>query len=572
VTGRESILTGTRIAVFLLVCVFLVFSNHFDWDFFLGFNEVDRRSWLHDFAPPRWSYQICAGTTRIADPQALGLSPLFLLVVVFGTFWGTKMIGLLALGYGLFASASLYRTFDREGGGTPIETGTLITLATLFVLSNFFMWHLMVGHFTFFTFFLGLGIAGYTLKGFCVGLSRREFAIAVLVTWQHYSGSFFHSTAYFLVPFLAAFGFFAVYRLIESTRSRGGSIRDWLRRVFNCSAFHVVGVLIASYKLIPVWQYQQQFPRNLKTTLDSSSVVEFLAYNFMPTWQDDWLLSFDQLGKWAVHEYSAFSLFPIVLLALSAQFFLERIRDGAEVRRDVPLHPLTGFVVIYLVLCTLLTLGDFARNAPYTLFNNYVAEGAVRIAARFCIGVTLAMSLGCVLLLKRLRIASLPPLFQFGLLMLLAANIAGFAWMLDYEKTAGLWGPAASNEKTVRTLQYIRLHSLRSNLKRGQELNVNNSTSMYPTLRTGLGVINCYNPLQAQDNFFLPPRRKLGLISTEIGNPSRECLENSHYAQNRVHIDPSCPQEVCLNVAWINPNEATEGIRWNPEREQHCRE
>lgn len=48
-SGRhERILVGGQVAILLLVCAFITFSNFFDWDFFLSFNEVDRRSWLDD--------------------------------------------------------------------------------------------------------------------------------------------------------------------------------------------------------------------------------------------------------------------------------------------------------------------------------------------------------------------------------------------------------------------------------------------------------------------------------------------------------------------------------------------
>jgi len=82
-------------AATLLTCGFVtwlvVLSNHYDWDVFYALNEVDRRSWLIDHEIPLWTYQLCAGMSRLGDPQAFGTSPLFVLVLLFGSFWGTKL-------------------------------------------------------------------------------------------------------------------------------------------------------------------------------------------------------------------------------------------------------------------------------------------------------------------------------------------------------------------------------------------------------------------------------------------------------------------------------------------------
>ena len=54
--------------VALCVVLLTVFSNHYDWDAFYALAEVDYRAWWVDHELPLWSYQLCAGISRIADP------------------------------------------------------------------------------------------------------------------------------------------------------------------------------------------------------------------------------------------------------------------------------------------------------------------------------------------------------------------------------------------------------------------------------------------------------------------------------------------------------------------------
>ena len=182
---------------------YVILCNGFDWDVFLSFSEVDRRSWALDYRAPLWSYQLCAGVNRIGDPQAFGLSPLFLVVILFGSFWGTKLALLVSAAAGMYFTTRLLALFGEPAARGTVPRAPLLTLAALFITSNFFLWHLLVGHFTFVSFFFGLGIIFYTLEGYLHGLGRKDLLIGSLVAWQHYSvasstrppTSWFHSSS-----------------------------------------------------------------------------------------------------------------------------------------------------------------------------------------------------------------------------------------------------------------------------------------------------------------------------------------------------------------------------------------
>jgi len=571
-SGRhERILVGGQVAILLLVCAFITFSNFFDWDFFLSFNEVDRRSWLDDHAFPRWSYQMCSGVTRIADPQSLGLSPLFALVLVFGTFAGTKLAVVVSLVYGVYATVSLLRLFARRDDGSEIDATTLVTLSLLFVCGNFFVWHLMVGHLTFITFFFGLGIVSQMLKGFERGLTRCEFIVATLVTWQHYSGSFFHSVAYLILPFSIAFAIYVLYRWTRGKLMGGSSDRSLFRRLISSSSFHLLGILIASYRLVPVWIYQRSFPRFLADDQETFGLAQFLGYHFVPTWQGEWLVPIDQSGNWALHEYSVFSLLLLVLLGLIACWIRQRSARNGTGNSSSENSSLGAFVAIFAVVCTSLALGDFASFAPFTLVNRYLTDESVRSVGRFNIGVTLSMGVACVLMLKALRRQRLSSEIQLFLLGLLALNIAGFSWLLSAEKTRTFWALEAERAGRLSTFERISLYPPGAHLVKGNELNPENSSQMYEPVRQGRGIHNCYNPIRRSRPRYLAPHGLQRLIDPGVGNPGRTCIANSYYEQNGLHIDETCPQNVCVNVGWISPDEPTQGLRWNSQREQYCR-
>ena len=94
---------------------------------------------------------------------------------------------------------------------------------------------------------------------------------------------------------------------------------------------------------------------------------------------------------------------------------------------------------------------------------------------------------------------------------------------------------------------------------------------MYPTLRAGEGVINCYNPLKRPALSGWPPGRSHQIIDPRSGSPSEACLEESSFSQNHLSISPDCPQDVCVNVGWLNPRDRTGNLHYDPKRRRFCR-
>jgi hypothetical protein len=555
--------------VFFAFSVDVVLANDFDWDLFFSFHEVDRRSWVLDHRPPLWSYQLCAGTTRIGDPQAFGLSPLFALVLLFGPFWGSKLAVLLSLAIGLAFATRLLALFAGEPAGQGGASPATLTLATLLLTSNYFVWHLLFGHFSFVSYCFGLGIVYYTFKGFLGGLAPRELASAVLVTWQHYTGGWFHSAVYLLAPFGIAFALFVVATAVLGWRGGPGLPRPAGRRLAGAAGFHLAGLLLASYKLAAVWQHQQAHPRGLEPVTEQTSLLQLVGHHLVPTVGTRWALALETSGPWALHECSAFSLLPLALLVLVARLAGGRARAATGGGRPGS-PPLGLFAVLYFVLSGALAMGSFADLAPFPVLNALVFQESVRVATRFGVGVTLSLAMACALLLRRTGPAGLGPGACWLLLLLSLANLSGFGWMLDLPRAMKLASLPAESRASSRLLTFAEAPAAGSGP--GFELEARTTSQMYGVLRAGLGVIDCYNSLERDPIEGWPPGRTLWLVDERHGEPGRPCLEQSSFTQNEVRIAASCPPFVCLNLAALNPRERLPGVGYDPARNRYCRD
>nr|MCS5637324.1 hypothetical protein [Myxococcota bacterium] len=403
-TGESGEGAGARRSLYVLmalagigVAALTVFSNHYDWDAFYALAEVDYRSWWVDHELPLWSYQMCAGTSRIADPQAFGLSPLFVLVRVFGSFWGTKLLVLLSLGLGVFFTARILELAHCHGSDQLPKRRLYLTLALLFVFGNYFMWHLMVGHVTFSVMLLALGIAYFTLKGYLDGLSRGELACGTLLAWQHYSSAFYHSSIYFLAPFFIAFALFVVADFVRDRGSSGpGSVRRAALKVRHALGFNVAGVVLGSYKIWAAWSYSRGIGRRHGVLHETLEPMQVGSHLLIPTWDRHFLIDFDPGNIWDVHEYSAFSL--IVPLALGvAVWALARRRDWTGFSG---ISSIGLFAGTYLFIAGCFSLGDFSPFSPYGLINRLLLGSEARIIGRFHIGIILALAMILMVLLR----------------------------------------------------------------------------------------------------------------------------------------------------------------------------
>jgi hypothetical protein len=425
-------------------------------------------------------------------------------------------------------------------------------LGTVFVLGNYLMWHLLVGHFTFTEVPMGLGIIHYTLKGHEEGLERRDLLASALVTWQHYSGGFFHSLVYLLFPFFVAFGVFVVVERILVSIGRRAAGRPLRARLVHALGFHVLGIALSAYKLGAVWNYSRGARRTPSWPPEVLSITEVLSHQLMPTWNLHWLVPLDLGNLWQVHEYSAFT--PLSLLcAVAAGHFLWSLRSARA--PSTPVHPLALFQGIYFFTALAFSMGDFSVAAPFPLANRLLWNDSVRIIGRFHIGVALALATGLMLLVRHpARVRWIGPLACLSLLVGLEANLLTFLPLTSAARLRELLALRGSRDPHMRGWARIELYPP-GRRDRGYELSRVNTSQMYPWVLRGQGIDNCYNALPRSP---APLRRAsawLPLVQNDVGRTPRACLEESYFTQTRVVLGEHCPARTCTNLARVNPGE-----------------
>ena len=142
-----------------------------DWDMNLFYVEAARRSLAQDHQFPLWNPWYCGGSSLLANPQSVALSPLFVLDLLFGSVIGTKIGIALAqaagiIGVGLLAHRAGARPVAAALGGVVYATSSVFTL------------HVATGHATWVT----LGMIPYALLGATASIEharRSELHLAV---------------------------------------------------------------------------------------------------------------------------------------------------------------------------------------------------------------------------------------------------------------------------------------------------------------------------------------------------------------------------------------------------------
>src|SRR5262249_14120688 len=160
------------------------------------------RSWLLNLELPLWSYQFCGGVTRAGDPQSFGLSPLFLPILMFGSFWGLKLLILALAMIGFFALRGILQLFLQVKTGIrrrrPVETTLIQVVSLSFVLGNYFVWHFHEGHVSFAQNYIILGMLYFFVKALFHSFSARDAIAAGLLSFSFFSGALYHSIVFFL--------------------------------------------------------------------------------------------------------------------------------------------------------------------------------------------------------------------------------------------------------------------------------------------------------------------------------------------------------------------------------------
>lgn len=572
------------LALFALVLAFgvgLLFSNGYDWDLFYTYNEIDLRIWVLDGQLPYWSYQLCSGSTRIGDAQSFGVSPLFVFVLLFGSFWGTKAIVWCCVGLGWWYATRLFLLFawDEDFPQAITPTGHFVgaLLGLLLVLSNVFLWHLFVGHVTYALFYLGLGIMYYTLKAWVGAWSRWDWPVSVALVFCYYTTGFYHPQIFMVLPFFAAIAFVMLVQLV-SVWSQPLARGQWFRRVSVAVGFHLIGLVLGSYKLLAMLHYQGLYPRTVK----AHEVVSWpflLLSQMLPTWEHRVVGGFTS-PKSLIWEESFFHMAGWGLLLCLMWVVYKRVQGEPlevtpprQVKENISSRWLLWFLLAYALVVLGFCMGDQADWSLHALLNRQVLNRSIRNIERYQVGLVLVfhLLLARVVLRREGLVQVLVRRAVWPILLLVLLN--GWTFAKDIKQVK--LGDFLALQKNRQTKRKMKIMFLTVPYTKMRYYGLAR-TNMYPLAMGGVGIPYCYNPVKINKplerwmvkTYFARRERArkraqqglrvlqnpqvFKLIDTELTPVSASCLAGSYYTQQEVHLDPSCPHSVCLNLGHVN--------------------
>lgn len=525
--------TLSEYIIFFFFCVlfgFLICSNLFDWDYFFTTIEVDLRGWFTDHHIPMWSYQFCAGSTRIADPQSFAMSPFFIFPFLFGSFWGAKLIALAGFVFCYHYTKKILEFFDNK-----IIDKRICALSVSF--SNYFLWHFHHGHLTFISIGLGVGIVYFLAKAFVHKLDRNNFIEFSLITFAILSTGFYPGVIYLIVPTIVAWIFYVIVSKLLKIKN----IEIWQNAPWVVIA-GVSGAIIASYKFYHMAKHQSMFPRTVNS-VESKTIFDIFQNLFIPTFNYKYLIGTNS-GPWSIWEYSSLNIF---LWSFPFIFLMKEKKENLLKNSKIFYLFLSLFI-----LETLFYMGDFSALAPHSLINKYVFSNSIRVTGRYIFGISLSLSMIIYLFLPHRESISTRryKLINGSVVFLVLINMVVFFPSIRYltenlmviEKISDA-GNVANDKMNI--------------IKFARDRN-NHSSSMYYEVLKGHIVPNCYQPLSRDVHFageedgikyskgaLIPLLRS----SSEL---SLKCITDSYVTQNDLHIDDNCPRDLCLNLNSLN--------------------
>jgi hypothetical protein len=519
--------------LFFLFFIFVSISNIFDWDHFQASAESDLRSWMIWHEAPLWSYQFCGGVTRIGDPQAFGLSPLFLFHILFGSIWGWKFF---VLASALLAVYFLEKIRSEFFPAAPPALSRMMIYG--YVFSNFFLWHFHHGHMTFVLHLWVLGLCYYYLRVIHKKFTARDFAGSAAIVFCIFTSGFYHTSVFFGVPL-------AITCLIHLGIGFYRKAIRWKPLLLFVSSL-LVGIALSAYKWLSVLNYQMFNPRTVAMN-ESVTIAQGLAHLLVPTFNYRFLGLFDPTTQYSIWEYSAFSVTSWIVLILVLTSTRAVIKSVKKIK-----YPALFPLILGLTTAVLYVGGDSSLY-PFHWINHYLFHDSVRVVGRFAHNfVFSALLLGFYwfgeIRNKWTRQLSSPKVLLAGF-ALIALNFFSFSPTLYVPLLP--WKLTSVPENASAEMRDVFITRKRSDRQ----------SFMYEPLAQGFAVLNCYNPISRDMRVSLEfspfidshQAKQFPFIDFE-GKPSEQCWQGTYMTSNTIHVDPQCPKG-CFTLNDLSPED-----------------
>jgi hypothetical protein len=320
---------------------------HQDWVNFHTAAEISRRSLLEHGALPFWNAHTCGGIEHLGDPQTEFLSPLFPLIIAFGSFFGLKLFAWAHLAIGLLGGVRL----GRELG---LDRTWSLAVAAVVAAMPFHVWHLYAGHVP----FLQLQWLPWMVWSYLA--ARRNPALAL---WgAAFLGVALLSGGTYVAPFAAV--------LLGAHALCAGVVeRPRWRPMASALIILVGGVALAAAKVLPSMAFVRQFER--PPLPDEVLGLEQLWRMFFDV---SWRAKGLHLRIWEYGNHLGWCGALLVLLAV------------AGARRAWPW-------LIVAALSLSLTIGSFGPWAPYSLLRRLPVFESLRVPSRYTMLLVFALAM-----------------------------------------------------------------------------------------------------------------------------------------------------------------------------------
>jgi hypothetical protein len=588
---------SSRIILFLgslFFFVLITLTNSHDWDSILSENAVDWYSWVVSGELPLWSYQLCAGSSRWGNPQSYGLSPLISFFLVFGVYWGGKVVLLALFFMGFYFAKKILEIFYDQN--EFLNTA----LALSFVLGNAFLWHFAVGNIYFSHQYIALGIIYYFLISWVKGgLALKELMISTLLVFLYFSGGFY-AGLFLLIPFLLIWFFFLLFQLFTENKAKA------LSAIKSSAGFFLLGLLLSSYKIYGVLKFREMASRSYSDLGDEvGSLTGIFLSQFAPTFGDKFLGAFDPWGgRWGIWEESAFSIVNVLFLFFLYLVFHQKMSSTRSLKKKqktkskrsknkapqnskedgeyigpeassefLSLKPL---LVIAFVVTIGFCLGDLFIFLPHAALNEFLGK-AIRCIGRYQVSISFFIFISLGVLLRKSNYWLQGKAFVLGVIVFLLSslNLITLAHNASFDEFKSL-----SAKKTLIS-DKIKTHLIQP---KRPDLRWRTSYQLFP-FAEGYGVMNCYISFPHEGRLLgvnlaknLKGELKTSdarsyqtfpILENSEGTLPSSCLENSYLTSNDIHLDPSCPKGTCAMIMGLNPYKES-SLKLNQKKYLYC--
>ncbi|MEO6950294.1 MAG: hypothetical protein ABI321_00670 [Polyangia bacterium] len=331
-------------------------SGGYDFRYFESAMEAARRNiaWFHQ--APLYDPWMCGGEAQLANPQSIAGSPAFLLVVLFGTAVGTKLMMVLFIALGL---DGMYRLARQSGLGGEASLASALT----FGLSGWVVAHFAIGHVSFF----GATLLPYLVCFYRRGLDDLRWAVAAGAVAALIVLTGGTSTAVMAAVCLAAIIVVDVVTL-KTARPLGVAVTAG-----------VCALAFGAYRILPALEFAIDHPRHTVET-DRFGLVSLLRA----------AVSLDVAGKlpgqrYALHEYVwrlPLLAWPLIVLGGIALW-----------KRTLPTQRLDLTVLLVALVGVGVAMGDALPYGPWWVMRHVPVLRDLRAPSRYVLLVALALSL-----------------------------------------------------------------------------------------------------------------------------------------------------------------------------------